>query len=187
MKKRSLLNFIIISTFILIISHIHTNANSSNVSINPDTGGMIVSLETLHEIEKLNDDIVYLYTKLRNLDNTKTTDRQIIEQQISLKQQLMYNLGAENIESDFLEHLIELALESDPKNKTSEIMAKSWHPSDLISQFQSMYNMSGVSVSYAGKTQYHVIFTCINKDPYLHKVTTTNAYDSFSAGSAIIN
>jgi hypothetical protein len=59
-----------------------------------------------------------------------------------------------------------------------------WHPSDLIENFNDMYDMSGsYATTYAGRTQYHLVFQSKGNDPYLRNVKTDHFYDGISAGS----
>lgn len=148
----------------------------------------IVSISTLNEIERLNDEIIELRMKKASLDEEDYAQRTEIENQIVAKKEKMAALGAEKVEREFLEELIEAAM--DTANIEAGISpAALTNPPDQIAQiaaqFEGMYEISGVGIEYYGTEQYHLIFTSIDCDRHLHQVTTVNAYDSFEANSNV--
>ena len=143
-----------------------------------------ISVETLAEIDDINAEIAELRMNLNSLDSTESEEKTRLENLISQKRQQMFNLGAEEVQEDFLLELFESSAGTSIANSIGITATAAWHPSDIIKTFVSGYDITGVSVTYSGKTQYHITFMSVGSDRYLHKNTTKNVYNSFSAGSS---
>lgn len=145
-----------------------------------------VSISTLNEIERINDEIIELRMEKANLDEEDFVRRAELENQIMAKKEEMTALGAEKVEHEFLEELLESAIQTINTEEGIAVASLENPPYDIAriaAQFEGMYDISGVAVNYDGKEQYHLIFSSIDNDKHLHKVTTKNVYNSFTANS----
>lgn len=142
----------------------------------------VVTPEAAAEIERLAEENNTLRETIQNEDSPilSRQNNQEFLNKIENNKEKMESLGASTPSDELLIDLIKAEI------KQSGIqVASDWDPSQIVSDFKGMYDMSAsYSTTYGGKTQYHVVFQHNGNDSHLKNIQSEKFYNGISAGSA---
>jgi hypothetical protein len=168
---------------VLFSTPIYASTDTSNNTIEIVSREKAVIIENkIQEMSSLRLQLALLNNDEQKLTSSKYIES--IEKSIDNLKSEIFKLGAKNPSEEFMEKLLLSSYKEQLKSSEgSTILMDNWHPSEIIEQFQGMYDVTGYPTSHNGRTQYHLIFVNNGSDPYLHKTSTKSIYDAFSAGS----